>query len=97
MYKGDEKIYPFSNIANVGKTELIIPTSVKPGEYYFKITDSKNKDQIVNSHPFTVKRKLPLLLKVAVLAGVGAAVAATVGGASTNKDIPNPLSPTTIH
>lgn len=98
LYKGDEKIFPFSNIANVGQTTIEIPNSVKPGKgYYFKITDNKNKDQMVNSQTFTIKRKTPLLLKMLPILAVGG-IATTLGGSSENgtKDIPEPLPPTVI-
>jgi hypothetical protein len=98
LYKGDEKIYPFSNVANVGQTEIVIPTSVKPGkDYYFKITDSKNKDQVVNTGTFSIKRKVPLLLKVLPIAIAGGLFAAfPPGGGNTAKEIPGPLDPTSI-
>ena len=98
LYKGEEKIYPFSNIANVGQTTINLPTSVKPGKgYYFKITDNKNKDQIVNTSVFSVKRKTPLLLKIIPIAVVGGIAASIGGNSSGTKNIPDPLSPTTIN
>jgi len=99
LYKGSERIFPFSNRANVGQTTINIPTSVKPGkDYYFKITDSKNKDQIVNTGTFSIKRKTPLLLKVIPILAIGGAASALGGGGSKGaSSIPDPLSPTTIH
>jgi len=48
LYKGDEKIMSFPHIANVGHYKLTIPSSVKPGKNYkLRITDYRNKDQIV--------------------------------------------------
>ena len=97
LYKGDEKIYPFSNIANVGQTALKIPTSVKPGKnYYFKITDSKNKDQMVNTSPFKIKRKTPLLIKILPILVVGGVATTLGGGSSGSKEIPDPYSPNII-
>src|SRR5678810_102961 len=62
LYQGDEKITSFPNIANVGHYTLVIPQGVKSGKgYSFKITDSKNKDQIVNTGNFSVKPKYPLV------------------------------------
>jgi hypothetical protein len=56
LYRGDEKITGFRNIANVGHYTFILPAFVKPGsDYYFKITDTKNKDQIVNSTSFAIE------------------------------------------
>ncbi len=97
LYKGEEKIYPFSNIANVGKTDINIPTSVKPGkDYYFRITDSKNKDQVVKSANFSIKRKVPLLVKIIPVVAIGGVIAALPKSSAQNKDIPDPLDPTGI-
>jgi hypothetical protein len=97
LYNGDEKIYPFSNIANVGQTTINLPTSVKPGKnYYFKITDTKNKDQIVNSSYFSVKRKVPFLLKVIPFAAAIGISYNAILDKNENQDIPDPLNPTTI-
>ena len=97
LYKGEEKVHQFPNIANVHQTEIIIPTSVKPGnDYHFKITDSKNKDQIVNTPTFSIKRKVPLLVKVAPFAIIGAIIA-TLPKPASSDGIPDPLDPNTIH
>ena len=97
LYKGDEKIYPFSNIANVGQTTINLPTSVRPGKnYYFKITDTKNKDQIVNSSHFSVKRKVPFLLKIVPLAAAIGIISNAILNQNDSQDLPDPLSPTTI-
>lgn len=75
LYQGDEKITSFPNIANVGHYSMLMPTSVKTGKgYRFKITDSRNKDQIVFTKEFAVKAKYPLALKVAPLVLVGGLV-----------------------
>jgi hypothetical protein len=75
LYKDGEKVTSFPNIANVGHYTLTIPSSVKPGKgYSFKITDTRNKDQIVNTSTFTVKRKVPLLIKAIPVALVGGLV-----------------------
>lgn len=72
LYKDGEKITSFPNIANVGHYTLVIPKTVKAGKgYSFKITDTKNKDQIVNTATFAVKPKVPLLVKAVPVAIVG--------------------------
>ena len=65
----------FPNIANVGHYTLTLPRDTKAGHnYYFKITDSKNKDQVVLSPGFSVKRKMPLIAKSVLFCGIGAGV-----------------------
>ncbi len=94
LYKGDDKITSFPNIANVGHYTMTIPTTVKPGKgYKFKITDSRNKDQIVFSAPFAVTRKVPLLLKAGPVALAGAGIYLLTSGKKGPKNIPDPLIP----
>lgn len=91
LYKGDEKITSFPNIANVGHYTMTLPTSVKTGKgYRFKITDSKNKDQIVYSKEFAVKPKFPLLLKIAPIALIGGAVYFFLPKPTVDKSIKDP-------
>jgi hypothetical protein len=72
LFKGENKITSFSNIANAGKYNMVIPTDTKPGKNYrFRISDSKNKDEIVNTGSFTVSRKVPLLVKVVPVVLIG--------------------------
>jgi hypothetical protein len=95
LYKGEKKVASFTDIANTGKYKLTLPTNVKPGSNYkFKITDTKNKDEVVYTGNFTVKRKVPLLLKVIPILGVGA-LAATLGGSGSKgaKEIVDPVNP----
>ena len=67
---------PNTNVAaSVGKVEIMIPKSVKPGNnYQFKIIDSKNRDDVVFTEKFRVKAKVPAFLKIGAVAFVGAAV-----------------------
>lgn len=94
LYRGEEKITSFPNIANVGNFTITIPSTVKPGSgYRFKITDTKNKDQIVYSPPFAVKRKVSLLLKAVPVALLGGAAFALSGGNKGPQNIPDPITP----
>lgn len=73
LYKGDSKVHTFSNIANGGKYVMIFPPDTKPGDNYrFKISDTKNKDEIVNTKEFSVKPKIPLALKLVPFVAVSA-------------------------
>ena len=75
LYKGDEYTDVIPNIANSGSYDLVIPTTVKPGKgYYFLVSDSKNKDQVMKTTVFTVKRRIPLGLKLLPIALIGGAV-----------------------
>jgi hypothetical protein len=73
LHRADGKLeYALSNVANASETKIVIPSSVKPGkDYYFRISDSKNKDQVVESQRFQIRRKYPLVSKVALIAIAG--------------------------
>jgi hypothetical protein len=66
LHRSDGKlVHTFENIANAREHKFVIPSSVRPGtNYYFRISDSKNKDQAVESQTFRIKRRVPQLLKV---------------------------------
>jgi hypothetical protein len=88
LYKGDKKVSTFTNIANVGNYKLTLPTDTKPGkDYRFKISDTKNKDEVVYTGSFAVKRKTPLLLKVLPVLALGYLAATLGGGSDTTKEI----------
>jgi len=74
LYQSNEKVKVFEERPNVGNTTMVIPKDVKPGTYRFKISDSRNRDEVVFSSDFIVKRKIPLVATI----GVGVAVVAAV-------------------
>ncbi|SRR5258706_334524 len=90
LYRNGEKITSFPNIANVGHFTLNLPSSIKSGKgYNFKISDSKNKDQVVNTTQFTVKRKVPLLLKIIPFVAIGAIIPSLAKSSSSGISIPD--------
>ncbi len=63
----EELVHTFTNIANVGEYEVVIPKDVSSGKgYYFRITDKDNKDDIVNTPRFQVVRKVPMIVNIAI-------------------------------
>lgn len=99
LYRDNEKIESYPSVPNVKQYDFTVGSSVKPGDgYYFRISDSKNKDDVVISPQFSVMRKVPLALKAAGVAVIGgAAILVGGGGGTTNKDIPAPLTPDAIN
>ena len=95
LYKGDKKTgVVFNDVANTGKYSLRLPKNVKPGKnYYFKISDTKNKDEIVFTGKFAIKPKVPLVVKAVPVIGVGALVYFLTSGDSGPKNIPDPINP----
>jgi hypothetical protein len=72
LYRGDTRTNFSVPVTNSGSNTFVIPTNIKPGgNYRFRISDSKNKEDVVYSSEFSIKRKVPLLYKVVPIAVVG--------------------------
>jgi hypothetical protein len=95
LYEGDSKIKVFDERPNIGNTTITIPKDVKPGRYRFKISDSRNRDEVVYTMNFLVKRKVPLIAKaglgLVLLGGVGYMVSQ---GETDDEKIGDPITPT---
>ncbi|CAD5279382.1 conserved hypothetical protein [Imperialibacter sp. EC-SDR9] len=96
LYEEDNKIKVFEERPNVGNTTIIIPKDVKSGSYRFKISDSRNRDEVVFTKDFRVKAKVPMVVKaglgLALLGGVGYIV--SLGGTEAPEEkIGDPISP----
>lgn len=94
LYKGEKKILSYPNLANVGTYSLEFPSYVNPGKgYRFRISDSKNKEDVVYTNTFKIKRKVPLLLKAIPAALVGAGLYALLKPKNEEPDLPVPILP----
>jgi hypothetical protein len=89
LYRGEKKIASFPNIANVGQYTVKFEGNIRPGNNYkLKVADAKNKDDVVWTDNFKIRRKTPLLLKVIPLLGLGYLATTLAGSSSTaNNDI----------
>lgn len=104
LFNGGQRVTGEVNHPNNGSYELFIPMHAKPGkEYKIKITDTRNSDEVIFTQSFTVKPKIPMLLKAAVpVAVIGAAVVFLSGGSKSpetgttpvEEDILDPNFPT---
>lgn len=93
LYKGDKKVLTIPNVPNVGHHKITLPKSVKPGsDYRFKISDSRNKDEVVFTNNFKVKPKIPFIVKVLPVAVVGTA-AYLLFKPKKDERIPDPANP----
>ncbi|MEL6557575.1 MAG: hypothetical protein AAFQ94_05280 [Bacteroidota bacterium] len=75
LYQKDQLVRSFKELPNTGKASIMIPTNVKPGtNYRYRISDSRNRDEVVFSKSFSVRRKIPLGTKLTAgtIFGVGA-------------------------
>jgi hypothetical protein len=75
LYREEEVVTVISNIANSGNYDIVIPKSVKPGTgYYFIVSDTKNKDLIMKTSEFAVKRKTKTIFKIIPIAIAGGVI-----------------------
>jgi hypothetical protein len=80
LMKGDKKITTFPNLANVGHHTFEFPIHIRPGKgYHFRISDTKNKDEVVVTNTFKIKRKIPLLVKSIPLMAMGYGISILTG------------------
>lgn len=93
LYRKDKKVATFANVANVGYYKMTLPKDTKPGKgYILRVSDTKNKNEVVYTSQFKVKRKTPLLLKIIPLAALGYMAYTFIG---TSSD-PEPEGPAKI-
>jgi hypothetical protein len=73
----DQLVWTKPGVANdPHELELLLPTNIKPGKgYYFRVSDSKNKDQEVTTSTFEVRRKVAMLAKATPFLIVGTVLA----------------------
>ena len=91
LMREKELVTTFTNVGNLGSYDLVFPKTVKPGnDYYFKISDAKNKDESIQTEKFSIKRKVPLALKAAPLALIGVLAYVLFW---PDPEIPNPAIP----
>jgi hypothetical protein len=94
VYRRKEKVTVFPNIANVGHYNIELPKHIRPGKHYsLKISDSKNKDEVVFSDEFKVRRKYPLALKILSVLAVAGATYFLLDGDQGPAPLPMPVLP----
>jgi hypothetical protein len=98
LMKGGQRVSGELNQPNNGSFSMFIPEHASIGsDYTIRITDARNSEDVVNSQPFAVSRKIPLLLKVVPVAAVGGLIVVLAGGSGGgggggggSTTIPNP-------
>jgi hypothetical protein len=103
LLKGGQRVGGELNQPNNGSFSLFVPQHSAVGkDYSIRITDSRNAEDVVTSQPFSVTRKVPMLLKVIpilAVAGVVGVLASKGGGGPSDPppgdsdDIELPIFP----
>ncbi|MEP2509157.1 MAG: Ser-Thr-rich GPI-anchored membrane family protein, partial [Reichenbachiella sp.] len=98
--KKGEIVHTYTNIANVGEYQMQMPKDVKPGkDYKIRITDQKNKEDVVFTPNFSIKRRIPLFVKVGLAGLIASAIYLTtsnIQGESAPGEVPllpDPITP----
>jgi hypothetical protein len=76
LHRADGKLeYTLPGVANTGEIKFVIPRHVKPGKgYYLRVFDSKNRELVVESQRFQIRRTYPLVAQAAVVVIAGFAI-----------------------
>jgi hypothetical protein len=95
-----ERIWGENNVSNVGKFDWYIPAGIRKGNNYtLKFTNAKDRNDIVVSNPFTIKPKIPLLIKVGTVAVLAAGVQLLLMNSKSDSNsaspFPDPTGPPT--
>lgn len=81
LFRDQERIMGENNLPNNGKYDWYIPGSVKKGNNYrLKFTNTKDRNDIQYSRPFTIKPKTPFIIKAMGVFAAGAAIIVIQGG-----------------
>jgi hypothetical protein len=90
LMRGGQSLSSQLDQPNNGGYSFFVPPHTAVGkDYSFRITDTKDPQNVVISQPFSITRKVPLLLKavpIIVIGGVAAVLAGGSGGGGGTED-----------
>lgn len=87
LLKGNLRVQGDLNHPNNGSYLLSFPHKLKPGkDYRLRITDSRNSEEIIYTNFFSVKPKVPTLVKILPIVAIGGVVAMLAGGKKGGGD-----------
>jgi len=92
-----ERLWGENNVPNIGKFDWYLPVNVKKGNNYrLKFTNVKDRNDIVFSPPFTIKPKIPLLVKIGSVMVLAAGIQFLISEGSKGETVtpyPSPFGP----
>lgn len=92
LYRGEQLIFAYDELGNTGNAEMTIPGNIKPGEdYRFRISDTRNRDDVVITNYFIVKPKIPKIVKI--VAGAAVILGPTIYFVTREQEEALPLPP----
>lgn len=98
LFKGDNFLQTIDQVGNDKKNYIWrIPKNQKKGSYFLRLSDKDGSD-ISATQIFSIKPKVPLVVKVLPVVAIGAVVfAVTSGGGGSGgdepKELPEPMGP----
>lgn len=99
LFRGQERIPVENNIVNSGRYDWHIPSGLKKGSNYkLRFTNTRDRTDFVESPQFTIKPKIPGLIKIAGVLALGGGLAFIAGsgeggGSGSLTDEPLPGNP----
>lgn len=94
LYRYDSRQKVIANTSNKGSLAWFIPTSLKPGvDYQLRMTVANKPVEPVYSSKFQVRRKVPLVLKIAPAALILGGVSYLILNKSDDNTLPPPPGP----
>ena len=75
LYDGQNRVDTDRGVPNTGKYEYSIPGTISAGgNYRFRFTNTRNRDEFIDSPPFSIVPKYPTLLKAGGLVIIGTGI-----------------------
>lgn len=94
LYKGENLINSFEERPNTGETSLAFPVRVKPGPgYTLKVSDVNNRDEVVFTEEFMIRRKIPFYAQIAGAAIIGAGIYILIDALTPEPEFQVPDAP----
>lgn len=83
-----ERIWGESNVANIGKFDWYIPNNIKKGNTYrLKFTNTRDRNDVTYSQVFSIRPRIPLIVKIAgITAASAAAILVLTGSENTGTE-----------
>jgi hypothetical protein len=94
LYRNEEKVTLLGQVGNKGQYRWTVPARTKPGNYHqIKISSVDRPDNSRFTEVFTIRRRIPLVLKALPIAGAAAVAYWLLNKTVADPDLPEPKVP----